>query len=1401
MPPSPSARARGITLLLGMILGAFVVVAPASGRAQSIYRTYWVTGEVTSILNFTNIPTPTLPFAVGSPYSAALTLDITTPDAAPLDPDEGHYNFAVTEFTFTVGSYTQNNSDWSAFHSFNDAGAGDTWGAITSWQPVSLGTELGDSRWTLVDFKDSTFGVYDDGSFRHFHYEDLLQMDRAAFELRFSDVVPPLNQFLQIDGKITSFQSLFAPVAAWSTSVASGGNGTVLQLIDDSGLSPLGADIRTLTHDAPPNASTMWHAGTLDGGLGGPTGNPPAVDSQALIFDLGETFEIGGLYLWNHNQSGLTGRGVEDFEISVSTGTNPATASFTSVGLFSLSPAAGVSGETAQVATFTPATARLVRVDIDTGQNGFANDFVGLSEVRVLPEPGLGSALAGGILLLSATARRRRRTSRRPPTSLMLIALLGFLVTATIAEARSFWAFETGPVRPMAMSSDGTRLYVTNIPDQRLEIFALGGAKGPVLVDSVEVGLEPCAVALRSDTEAWVVNHLSDSISIVDVSTTPARVVRTLLVGDEPRDIVFAGATGDRAFITTAHRGQHHPNDPQLQTPGVGRADVWVFDATSLGDELTGTPETILQLFADTPRALAASDDGSLVYAAAFHSGNQTTTWRENFLVPTLSPTANTVAPIEPTPIQGRILGFDGTDWVDALGNVAPTGTPRFQLPDQDVFKIDADAVTPVVLSDDRTVGTILFDLAIHPTSGKVFVANTDANNRDRFEGTSATFGSLRGELHKARITILDGTTVTPRHLNKHLATLPDYAVPASPPDAAKSLATPVDVVFNADGTTLYVAAFGSSKIGRFTTTELEADTFIPDESSHIELSGGGPAAIVLDETRGLLYAYTRFDHALAIVDLEREIELFSIPLADREPAHLKDGRSILYDAKFSSQNGEASCSACHIFGDLDSLAWNLGDPDLPVIANPNPFVPSQNPLDIKFHPLKGPMTTQSLRGMDHHGPLHWRGDRTAVASGGVFDDEFANFLEFNGAFVGLLGRSTQLTPGEMMAFGNFALDLVPPPNPIRAIDNSLTTTEQLGHDIFIGPATDGTGNCIACHGFDPALGQLGADGLTALSGQFQETKVPQLRTLYQKVGMFGMDGTLSPLGSQLTGDPNDDQIRGFGFLHDGSFDSLNSFTQIFTFGAAATEFGLADVEEARDAVIDFLFAFPNVLAPVVGQQVTARSNATPTPPPFPSSITDRIQLFETRAATAYATPEDPSAMECDLIVKGTLAGEHRGYLFDPVTTLYQPDRASDSNVSRATLLTQAAVADQELTWTCMPPGSGLRTGIDRDEDGALDGDDNCPSAPNSVNEGTCIAGDAAEIGTLCTINAECGVAGTCSLAQEDADLNDTGDACEPTIVPEPGFATGLVLSLLSLALYSAPPRSRDQRGRGPRSV
>src|SRR5438876_4152575 len=184
-----------------------------------------------------------------------------------------------------------------------------------------------------------------------------------------------------------------------------------------------------------------------------------------------------------------------------------------------------------------------------------------------------------------------------------VVAVLGFLVAAGSARAGSFVTFESGQVRPLALSLDDTHLYAVNTPDDRLEIFDIDPQGNLTHSASVPVGLEPVAAAAHGDGQhVWVVNHLSDSVSIVDVSSSPPHVVRTLLVGDEPRDLVFAGTGRNRAFITTAHRGQQRSaqeltnlnvsgaGDPQLITPGVGRADVWVFDANNLGTTLGGTP-------------------------------------------------------------------------------------------------------------------------------------------------------------------------------------------------------------------------------------------------------------------------------------------------------------------------------------------------------------------------------------------------------------------------------------------------------------------------------------------------------------------------------------------------------------------------------------------------------------------------------------------------------------------------------------------------------------------------------------------------------------------------------------------------------------------------------------------
>lgn len=882
-----------------------------------------------------------------------------------------------------------------------------------------------------------------------------------------------------------------------------------------------------------------------------------------------------------------------------------------------------------------------------------------------------------------------------------LAVMLAWWLRALPSKAESFPVFESGPVRPLALAPDGSRLFAVNTPDNRLEIFTIDGSAGTLAHEaSVAVGLEPVAVAARNNSEVWVVNHLSDSVSVVDVAATPPRVVRTLLVGDEPRDVVFAGPGKSRAFITTAHRGQNVPYDPQFTTPGVGRADVWVFDANDLGASLGGTPLQIVQLFGDTPRSLAATPDGTRVYAAVFHSGNQTTAIQEQLvcdggatagpctvlgnIMPGGLPAPNWNFQFKPGPEVGLIVKYDRATgrWLDPIGRDWSNAV-RFSLPDYDVFTIDAVANPPQEIPTGRYsgVGTILFNMAVNPQSGKVYVSNTEARNEVRFEGPGIFGGStVRGRLHQARITVLDGTSVMPRHLNKHI----DYgAFPASASVRNRSLATPLEVAVSSDGGTLYVAAFGSGKVGVFSTTELEADTFVPSSSAHIEIPGGGPAGLALYEPLGRLYVLSRFDNGISVVDLSSRREIQHVRLHNPEPYSVVAGRRFLYDARATSSNGEASCSSCHVFADLDSLAWDLGNPDDEVLPNNNPFRlgPVPQLAFVDFHPLKGPMTTQTLRGMATHGPMHWRGDRTGASDpGGNAFDAAQAFKKFNVAFRGLLGRSGPLTDAEMQRFTDFILQVVPPPNPVRNLDNSLTSQQQQGRNLYFNLQVDGgVLTCNQCHVLNPSAGFFGTDGRSSFEGETQHFKIAHLRNVYAKVGMFGFPGVPALPGGDRSF--QGDQIRGFGFLHDGSVDT------IFRFLTATVFTGFSN-DSQRRAVEAFVLAFDSNFAPIVGQQITLRAdNAT--------AVGPRIDLLSARAGQG----------ECDLVVKGVVNGEARGWYRTAAGT-FQPDRQAEPPWMDAALRALANTSGQELTYSCVPPGSGRRIGVDQDNDGVFDGDE-----------------------------------------------------------------------------------------------
>jgi YVTN family beta-propeller protein len=182
--------------------------------------------------------------------------------------------------------------------------------------------------------------------------------------------------------------------------------------------------------------------------------------------------------------------------------------------------------------------------------------------------------------------------------SSLAAAALTLSAAEAAASITNFVNFETAPVHPTALGPDGHTLAVCNLPEGRVELFDVSSGI-PVPAGSVAVGLDPVTARFASANELWVVNYISSSISIVDVTTKS--VVATLTTPAGPSDVVFAGAPR-RAWVSCARTNGVLVIDPET------RASV-----------------ANLVIDGERPRAMATSPDGAKVYVAIFESGNGTT--------------------------------------------------------------------------------------------------------------------------------------------------------------------------------------------------------------------------------------------------------------------------------------------------------------------------------------------------------------------------------------------------------------------------------------------------------------------------------------------------------------------------------------------------------------------------------------------------------------------------------------------------------------------------------------------------------------------------------------------------------------------------------------------------------
>lgn len=780
----------------------------------------------------------------------------------------------------------------------------------------------------------------------------------------------------------------------------------------------------------------------------------------------------------------------------------------------------------------------------------------------------------------------------------------------------AYEGFEARLTHPLELTPDRSRLLAVHGEAGSLSVFDVTGVgMAPVRVKEVPVGLEPVTVRARTNDEVWVVNEVSDTVSVVSLGA--GAVVGVVAVGDEPADVVFAGG---KAFVSCARDNE-----------------VWVFDAAT---RVLLAQVAVRGLY---PQSLAVSGDGSRVHAVCLHSGNATTVLKRQVAPPQPGPT-NTALP-------------EGPD--TAL--IVAANDPRvpYTVLDHDVAIIDVS--THAVTAYRSGVGTNLMGAAMRPGVDELWVSHTEALNTVRFEP------ELRGNFVRNRLSVVNGLTggVTIHDLNPGV----DYEVLPNVVAQAQALAQPTAMVFEGDGAALWVAAFASDRVAR-----VNAVTGAILQRVDVRPLGGdsgvmrGPRGLALDEVRGRLYVLHKLAEKVGVIDLNvgTPEQVAEVDLSGHEPltAQVKHGRGYLYDARLSG-NGTVSCGVCHLDADRDGLAWDLGDPggSMQTVLGANHSAHDFTLRPRTLHPMKGPMTTQTLRGMQAGAPFHWRGDKPGIE-------------DFNSTFPNLMGGEL-IDEDDMEALKAYLMTLRHHPNPNRNLDRSLPSSFG-GRSPVEGLAlyrSHGKGHCMDCHTL-PTGSDNNLD-LMAESGLSQPVKTPPLRTIYQRLFFDPRPGAES--------------LSGFGLLHDGTGFEM----------PIGHPYPLADLDldELRD-VAAFMMCFDTGVGLMVGHtQWVDETNRAQT------AVTSKLTLMEAR--TNAATPD------CDLVVRGKWGGQTRRWLFDRATQKYRSDRAAEAAKNRADLLAGLGAGDG-LSFMGVLPGQGARLGGDEDGDGVLDGDD-----PNArINNG-----------------------------------------------------------------------------------
>ncbi|MGJ8664718.1 MAG: YncE family protein, partial [Marinicella sp.] len=447
------------------------------------------------------------------------------------------------------------------------------------------------------------------------------------------------------------------------------------------------------------------------------------------------------------------------------------------------------------------------------------------------------------------------------------ITLLCLLInTWALAADIPYVNWENHPVHGIDMSPDGSRLAVAHTADNRVQLFDVSLGY-PVRMGHVKVGVDPVSVRFKDNNELWVVNHISDSVSVVDFNKKIVKA--TLQTEDEPFDVVFAN---NKAYVSCSQVNK-----------------VLVYDQS----DLTADPE-VIALMAEDPRAMTVNADGSKVYVASFESGNKTTILaggideNEDTLTFPFNPVNRTSSPYQgenpppndgdaflpalnpdlPTPPKvslivkqmedGRWMDDNNQDWTEFISGSQAAISGRlvgWELLDHDISVIDTSSHAVSYVSGLMNIGMAI---GFNQAKNEVTMVGTDATNEIRFEPV------LNGKFLQVKMGVISANDLnnpTVIDLNPHL----NYANSTeSQTIRDQSIGDPRAVIWNQQGDLGYVSGMGSNNV-----------IVINVQGERVDLIevGEGATGLALDETNQRLYVWNHFAASLSTVDLSSHIE------------------------------------------------------------------------------------------------------------------------------------------------------------------------------------------------------------------------------------------------------------------------------------------------------------------------------------------------------------------------------------------------------------------------------------------------------------------------------------------------------------------------------------------------